>query len=606
MPTDAVPCCTTVRAPTESVTPARQGHWSEVFYLPNVAIHTHVLPNGKVLFWGRRDRPDGSMNEHECTPYVWDPEARTFFPTPQPMLSNEQTKVNLFCSGHAFLPDGRLLVAGGHLEDMHGDNQACVYDYRTNVWTALPAMNNGRWYPSAVALSDGSILVVSGTFFDGIRDTPQNDIPQIFDGQTWHSLSPPEDAGGVTLLSLYPRWHLLPDGRVVVTGTNAQGLFLKTVGAGTWTPAPGRQMLARDYAPSVMYDVGKVIYIGGGNDPDAAALPTDAVEIIDFNDAEPAWRRTASMNFRRRHHNGTLLPDGTILVTGGTQGTAFNDLDPGQPVHVAELWNPSTEQWTLLAAEAVDRCYHGTAVLLSDATVLSAGGGEGGSDPNTSHREAQIFRPPYLFRGARPEILSAPEHVEYGEEFLIEVVAHDIGMVSWIRLPSVTHAFNQNQRINFLRFTCLEETLKVFAPDRAELCPPGHYMLFVLDEDGVPSKAKILHVGPFKPAEREATQRTKMVAPLRDRQSEIKKANTGTRVTIGLTSTCPYGLGACWGGAYEALKKLSGVAAVQPIPNAEDSTADVYPDNHGLPDLDLWPEQFAKTATVATNSAESK
>src|SRR5580704_2086600 len=78
VPTDAVSCCTTVRVPTESVTPARQGQWGEVFYLPNVAIHTHVLPNGKVLFWGRRDKPDGSMDENECTPFLWDPEERTF------------------------------------------------------------------------------------------------------------------------------------------------------------------------------------------------------------------------------------------------------------------------------------------------------------------------------------------------------------------------------------------------------------------------------------------------------------------------------------------------------------------------------------------------
>jgi galactose oxidase len=112
--TDVAPCCAAAPAPSECAQSAREGRWDDVFYLPNVAIHTHVLPDGKVLFWGRRDRPDGSMSEHECTPYVWDPEAQTFFQTPQPMLSNEQTKVNLFCSGHAFLPDGKLLVAGGH------------------------------------------------------------------------------------------------------------------------------------------------------------------------------------------------------------------------------------------------------------------------------------------------------------------------------------------------------------------------------------------------------------------------------------------------------------------------------------------------------------
>jgi hypothetical protein len=576
-----------------------RGRWEPVFYFPNVAIHVHVLANGKVLFWGRRDRPDSSMDEHECTPFIWDPEARSFSPTPQPMLSDEQTKVNLFCSGHAFLPDGRLLVAGGHLQDGHGDNQACVYDYRSNSWSALPAMNNGRWYPSAIPLGDGSIAVISGSYFDGIRHVTQNDVPQICDGQTWRSLPPPEGDDGSTLLSLYPRWHLLPDGRVFIAGMNAQSLFLDPAGKKTWAMGPSRAMLARDYAPSVMYDVGKIIFIGGGNDNDAAGLPTAVAEVIDFNDPAPAWRKTAPMNFRRRHHNATILPDGSLLVTGGTQGPGFNDLDPGKPVHTAELWDPKTEAWTILADEAVDRCYHCTAVLLPDATVLSAGSGEGGSDPNASHREAQIFHPPYLFRGARPEIVSAPEHVEFDEEFVVDVIADDIGMISWVRLSSVTHAFNQNQRINFLSFAVDHGRLTVHAPAKPEICPPGHYLLFVLTKDGVPSKAKIVHIGATAPRKHRRSQKTPTVRPLRERQATIEASNLGMRAVVGLTSSCPYGLGACWGGAHEALKQLPGVAAVGPISNAADSTADVYVRSEVLPALDDWPAQFARTANAS-------
>ncbi|MGH3972596.1 MAG: kelch repeat-containing protein, partial [Pseudonocardiaceae bacterium] len=162
---------------------ARLGRWDPVFELPNVAIHTQVLPNGQVLFWGRRDRPTDSLNEHECTPYIWDPRTGELSPTPQPTLA-DGTKVNLFCAGHAFLPDGRLLVAGGHIVDGDGLDQACVYDYRTNTWTALPVMNQGRWYPTATTLADGTVLVLSGSF---IRNgaTIINDLPQIWDGQQW-------------------------------------------------------------------------------------------------------------------------------------------------------------------------------------------------------------------------------------------------------------------------------------------------------------------------------------------------------------------------------------------------------------------------------------
>lgn len=76
----------------------------------------------------------------------------------------------------------------------------------------------------------------------------------------------------------------------------------------------------------------------------------------------------------------------------------------------------------------------------------------------------------------------------------------------------------------------------------------------------------------------------------------MRTQSTGTRVTVDLTAKCPYGLGACWGGAYEALKKLPGVAAVRPIANSEQSTAEVYLHDQGLPDLDRWPEQFARWA----------
>jgi galactose oxidase len=585
---------------------AQLGRWDPVFELPNVAIHTHVLPNGKVLFWGRRDQPTGSLNEHECTPYIWDPRTGELTSTPQPALA-DGTKVNLFCAGHAFLPDGRLLVAGGHFIDGDGLDQACVYDYRTNTWTALPVMNERRWYPTATALSDGTVLVSSGSYIEnglGII----NDVPQIWDGQQWRATV---DFIG---LPLYPHMHVAPDGQVFMSGSNAKTYLLNTDGAGTWTPLPEpggvRRNGERQYGPSVMYDAGKVIYIGGGNDL-VTDVPTAAAEVIDLGANPPSWREIASMRFPRRQHNATILPDGSVLVTGGTRGPGFNDLSPGSPVHVAELWDPVTEEWSELAAEDVDRCYHGTAVLLPDATVLSAGSGEfavGGSEPNDprdSHRNAQIFHPPYLFQGPRPEIASAPEEIAYGETFSLEISGPDIGKVTWIRLPSVTHAFDQNQLINVLEFSVDDGSLTVVAPERPEICPPGHYMLFVLSKAGVPSLARIVQVGPSTARPRAAVSPTLAEARLQsgpggtrtqERDEAVRTQSTGTRVTVGLTAKCPYGLGACWGGAYEALKKLEGVAAVRPIANAEHSTAEVYLYDQGLPDLDSWPEQIARWA----------
>ena len=221
----------------------------------------------------------------------------------------------------------------------------------------------------------------------------------------------------------------------------------------------------------------------------------------------------------------------------------------------------------MLAAEQVDRCYHGTAVLLPDATVLSAGSGEfnmngpglppKANDPKDSHYNAQIFHPPYLFRGPRPQILHAPDEIDYGEVFAVQVAGPEVGRITWIRLSSVTHAFNANQYINILEFQSGNAGLTVTAPAKAELCPPGHYMLFALSNAGVPSLAHFVRIGPST-ARPHAVRMSAGVrtgyqggyegrSPIEERD-ELVCRSTGTRVTIGLTARCPYGLAACWGG----------------------------------------------------------
>jgi hypothetical protein len=581
-----------------------QGSWGPVFALPNVGIHAHILPDGRVLLWGRRDKPTDSLDVQECTPFVWDPKTKGIMRTPQPALA-DGTKVNLFCSGHTFLPDGKLLVIGGHLEDEKGVNQVAIYDWEHNTWAPTALMNHGRWYPTAVTLANGEVLACAGTYADAAGNIQHNDVQQVWSNGAWHSL--------VNFVGLmpYPRMHVAPSGQVFMSGPLATTYSLDTGGAGTWTPVGNRAHGAREYAPSVMYDVGKTLYIGGGNNPDTQK-PTDAAEIIDLTAATPAWRPTGAMHFARRQHNATILPDGTVLVTGGTQGgggpnNGFNDLTPGASVHAAELWDPHTNAWTLLASENIDRCYHATAVLLPDATVLSAGGGEyrpdgrADNDPKDSHRDAQIFSPPYLFKGARPEIQQAPDQVTYGQSFVVSSAqAGQIGQVTWIRLPSVTHSFDQNQRINFLAFSVQGSTLTIRAPSGPNVCPPGHYMLFLLNKSGVPSVARIVQIRlPVAPAVARlaaipvaAEGRSATAA----QDAAVLASATGTRVTVGLTSTCPYGISACWGGAYEALHHLQGVQAVRPIPNAGDSTAEVYLNHRGLPEVDKWPGELARTA----------
>jgi hypothetical protein len=614
--------------------PSVVGQWSPVFTWgvpgsqtpPSVAIHTSVLPNGKVLTWQRVD----SLLSTDT--YLWDPATSAF------------TKINnpnshMFCSGHSFLPDGRLLVAGGHrFYDGDGEWRTNIFDYTTNTWAPSGDMNAGRWYPTNTTLGNGEVLTVSGIYWDGTYNplmatvTCDNSYDLYFDGvyrgsgsnwpqaqtynlpqhagknviaikcmdaggiaglladiqiggarlgsnTTWKvSLTPPanwadpnfDDSGwanatdygaygvgpwganvagmpgdtpghwiwssnndlhdvvyiratfsgdnstahrhlnntlpqvwqssgvwrsltGANMaLPLYPWMLLAPNGKVFYAGPDTGTWFLDTNGTGAWTAGRASNFGFRDYGSAVMYDVGKVMITGGGQ-------PTNTTEVTDLNSPTPAWRYVGSMAYARRQMNATILPDGKVLATGGTTSPGFNDATGS--VYAAEMWDPATENWTVMASMQERRLYHSTAVLLKDGRVLSAGGGQpAGGGTDTDHPNAEIYSPPYLFRGARPTITSAPVSAGYGQTFFVQTPnATSIAQVTLVRLSSVTHAFNENQRFNRLNFTQAAGGLNVTAPANGNVCPPGHYMMFILNGSGVPSVASIINIGQAAP-----------------------------------------------------------------------------------------------------------
>jgi len=440
--------------------PAQVGQWSEVKHWPVPAVHAHVLPTGKVLFFTEFDHgTDG--------PYLWTPETDTLQQLSPPGY-------NIFCSGHAFLPDGRLLMAGGHLDMDQGLPDAILFDPFSSTWTRLPDMADGRWYPTVTTLPNGEMLVVAGADEQG---TP-NPIPEIWSPGTgsWRPLT-----GAPRTLPYYPWMFVGPDGRLFMAGPTASTGWLDTSGAGAWLPGP-RPLYnrTRDYGSAAMYEPGKILIVGG-DDP-----PTNSAEVINFNDAAPTWRSTSPMRHVRRQHNVTLLPDGSVLVTGGHGGTGMDDST--HPRLEPERWDPRTETWTSLAPMGAYRGYHSVAVLLPDGRILSAGGRR----VNTM----QVFSPPYLFQGARPVISSAPEVLNYGQGFMISTAeAASIAQVTLVRLPSVTHAFDENQRFLRMSFHAGSGSLAVTAPAHPNLAPPGHYMMFLVNAQGVPSVAKIIRLG---------------------------------------------------------------------------------------------------------------
>jgi hypothetical protein len=450
---------------------AAQGRWGAPFTTPVVAVHMHLLPTGKVLLWG--DRGDAQM---------WDPA------NPGAGFTTIPKTYRIFCSGHTFLPDGRLLVTGGTITGTKGDPRAVIFNPGSGTWSSTGSMAQGRYYPTTTVLSDGEVLAVSGSDESGTVVT----IPEIGNGSTWRRLT------GASLSipgPYYPAMFVAPNGKLFLAGYPSTSRYLDVTGTGTWTTVAERKVIDRKLGSAVMYAPGKILYAGGG-DP-----PTNSAEVIDLNSASPSWRLIPGMRFARRQMNATLLADGKVLVTNGSSGPGFNDVT--HPVFDAELWDPSRESWSTMARESVVRTYHSTALLLPDARVLSSGSGEGGGVLyENSQFSAQVFTPPYLFNpdgtlAARPTITSAPSSVHYGQGFTIGTpVAASISRGTLIRLSSVTHAFNQSQLIYPLTVSAASATSLNATGPTALLAPPGPYMLFLIDTKGVPSVAKMVTVGP--------------------------------------------------------------------------------------------------------------
>ena len=457
-----------------------------------VPLHMHLLPTGKVLGWGRAGQP-----------WVWTPPADGD-PAGAGSFREFPVDTMLFCAGHAFLPDGRLLVSGGHFNDDQGLEVTHTFDPFAERWSArgeLPDMHSGRWYPTVTILPDGRAVTVAGR---GKQDTVIA-VPELWNGSAWVQLT-----GAAKAFPYYPRDFVAPNGLVFYAGERVQSWWLDVNangGAGRWTAGPSHVWkFNRDYGSAVMYAPGRILYAGGGGHPgtnnphDAtSATPTNTVEVIDLNDASPQWRSTGSMQFARRHLNATMLPDGEVLVTGGVSAGGFNTL--ASAVHAAELWSPETGQWTQLASNARDRGYHAVSLLLPNGTVLHGASGDANAPPpdpptpyprQTNH---EIFSPPYLFKGNRPTIGGAPDQVSYGQPFDVETAyAAQITRVSLVRLGSVTHAFDQNGRFLELQFSRGGSGLSVTAPANPNLAPPGHYLLFILNRNGVPSAAKVIQL----------------------------------------------------------------------------------------------------------------
>jgi hypothetical protein len=460
--------------------PDQVGQWGSLMNWPIVGVQSVLMTNGKMLELDGwiAPSPGGVYDQHLGG-----------IPDGGFLRADNPLGLDVFCSGNVTLPDGRVLLVGGHgFTATIGLKETTIYDPGTETWSLGPKMQYARWYPTATELADGRILALSGN----ITQTTWADTPEIYDPATdkWSTLSSISTSQVHEIE--YPLTFLLPDGKVFTIATSVGKSFVLDAAAPSWTSVGAT---STRNGSAVMYRPGKILLTGGGTPLTSNNPAQKGAETIDMTAANPTWKAAAPMGAARYAHKLTMLPDGKVLAIGGGGNMNQEDLASGELT--SEEWDPDTGVWTKTATMPVPRLYHSTAVLQPDGRVLVAGGGHAEGPQSPSEYNAQFYSPSYLFKGARPTITSAPSTATYGSS--IDVATPDassIASVSLVNLGADTHTLDMNQHFVPLSFTKGGGALHVDVPSTPALAPPGTYMLFIVNDKGVPSIAPFITVTP--------------------------------------------------------------------------------------------------------------
>jgi hypothetical protein len=474
--------------------PGQGGNWSSVLSTSVVPIFQAVLPNGKVLIWDSvgQDAPESMTDNSFTRAMVWDPTTNT-------SVRKDVSGYNIFCAGYTQLANGNVLVAGGNKNAaLDGIVQTHIFNWQNETWSRGPDMAAARWYPAVQALGNNEAVIVGGG----------PTVPEVY--QTDGKLRRLSNASGYSD-RLYAFLTTRPNGLVELMGPPTQMNTINTSGTGAITATKARDGINRTYGGFATYDKGKVLVAGGGDITEGGQsdVPTKTAVVVDVNGSTTTVSSTASMSVGRRQHNLTILADGSVLATGGMSRATNANVDLDDPVFAAERWNPATKTWTVLAGASRVRQYHSSATLLPDGRVLTGGGGVCATCVSQGYLEKNVeyFEPPYLYKkdgsgqkATRPVISSVPSTTTYGQVFDISSTqAGSIAKVGLVRLGAATHSQDQGQRYVPLSFTASSSTITATAPANSNIAPAGYYMLFITDDAGVPSVAKMIKLQP-KPA----------------------------------------------------------------------------------------------------------
>jgi hypothetical protein len=519
-----------------------KGKVSPIYTWDLMPIHAALMPNGKVFAWG-----GGNDYNKDTNLTVWDP---ALGEGPNARTRIYYTNGNLFCAGFSHLPDGKLLIAGGHWNNFVGVPNANIFDSATpdisqalNPTTSMYAeklpnavgnprgdkdfdptlyykdpKHTGRWYPSTTPLANGEIMVSEG--YSSILSVTNN-LPEVWQsnsGGGWRALDNAKitDVGA---LSYYPFMYPRPNGEVVRIGPEATMYAFTTNGTGAVRKLNRRpDNITRDYGSAAMFAPGKILLVGGNGGDGAGIDPLNTGVVVDITTDQPTVTPTAKMAYPRRHLSTTVLPTGDVLISGGSSGEGHNKA----PYAVAmELYKVASNSFKTLANINTGRGYHSVALLLPDGRIMIGGGGSCGQcQTNGDQNNVEYFKPPYLFKSdggtGQIEVTSRPEintitnstgtpmdlntGIGYGQNLKLTTTGK-IARVTMIKLGAVTHARNFDQNFNQLAKVSNTfdagintSSLTVTMPSEPAWATPGHYMVFAIDTDGVPSIAKIIRL----------------------------------------------------------------------------------------------------------------
>lgn len=523
------------RKATESAAaaaPPRTG-WQPPFLGPLITTHAALLHTGKVVFIAGSTTdlrlfeqtcpnpgitqitscPADPNDTTVCPPWglanscaVWDPVKGTFS-RPIVPLDNSGKTLDLFCVGHSFLPDGRLLAGGGtsgYAPD-RGLSSTLVFDPKTERWTKVASMNSGRWYPTFVTMGNGRVFCMTGINNQG-NDVDFN--PEVFSRSGWTSFSK-----ATSKFPTYAQLFLLKNGSLFYSGAsfNENGVvtpriltlpdsFSKQIKEvevpGLYADPnhldPENPADQRNHATSLLLPPAqdqRVMIIGGGSKYTYGGKTTDSVYIADLKGPyAPVYRRVQSLSNPRMHVNAVIMPDRTVFVCNGS----IVGEDTSLALLRAEIFNPATNTWTVTDAQGVPHVYHSMAILLPDGSIATGGGTPAAA---CNELRMQIYRPAYMSQ-VRPVIEQSPRATNYGESFSIRTSqAKNIKWVNLMRPSAQTHSCDTEQRLVDLPITSATgSSIRVAVTSNPNLAPPGWYMLTITDGNNVPSVASWIHL----------------------------------------------------------------------------------------------------------------